>query len=139
RLTTDRDLRPPEGMTVGANAEKDDARRSVAPELGSQAPAPGDEFDRRQLVRRRGRAADEVGDAVAAFQQQPLLRGVQQSRREPGGVKRRPEAIARTGEMVPGGGRVKPGIDPQNSTRKRAPRTSRRPLPAALASSAEVG
>jgi len=126
-------------MTVGAHTEKHDARRAVAPDLGSQAPAPGDEFDRRQLVRRRGRAVDEVGDAVAAFQQQPLLRRMQQSRREPGGVKRRPEAIAGTGEVVPGGGRVKPGIDPAEQPRKRAARTSRRPLPAALASSAEVG
>jgi len=116
-------------MTVGAHTEKHDARRAVAPDLGSQAPAPGDEFDRRQLVRRRGRAVDEVGDAVAAFQQQPLLRRMQQSRREPGGVKRGPEAIAGTGEMVPGGRRVKPGIDPA----EQHPQARSEDIPQALA------
>ena len=36
---------------------------------------------------------------------------MEQPRREAGGVQREPEAVARPGEMVAGGGGVKAGVD----------------------------
>ena len=101
----------PEGVAIGADAEKGDALRPIAPDLGDEAAPAGDEFGRRELVGARRGAIDEVGDAVAIAQEQPLFGGVELARREAGGVQRRPEAVSRAREVMSGGAGVEARID----------------------------
>ena len=57
------------------------------------------------------RAADEIGDSVAIFQQPIPLPWREQSVGESAGEERGPEAIARPAEMMADGGGVEAGID----------------------------
>src|SRR4249920_4143492 len=98
-------------MAIGADAEERDRPRAVAPDLGGQALAPGDEFPRFELIRGCGGAVDQVDDAVARFQQLELLGWMQLPRREPGAVQRRPEPVARAREVMAGGARIQSRID----------------------------
>ena len=59
----------------------------------------------------RGRAVDEVGDAEAGLEHGVAVPGRQESIGEARGVERRPEAVARPGEMAPGGARVAARVD----------------------------
>src|SRR6185503_18846910 len=85
--------------------------RAIPAHLGRETPAPGDELLRRELIGARGGALDQIGDAVARAQQLALLRRVQLSRREPGGVQRGPETVSRTREVMPGGAGIEARVD----------------------------
>src|SRR5439155_24301458 len=65
------------GVAVRAHAEERNDLRPVAPHLCREAFAAGDKFFGRELVRCRGAAVDEVGDAVAALEELVLLRWMQ--------------------------------------------------------------
>ena len=99
-------------MAVSADAEKRNGPGPGAPYLRGEARAPGDELGRSKLGRRSGRPAHEVGNAVSAFQQQPLLVGAQQALRESGALQCGPETVAGTGEVMSGCGGVEAGIYP---------------------------
>jgi hypothetical protein len=83
----------------------------VALYFGGQSASPGDEFFRRELVRGRGSAVDEICDAVAVAQQLALLRRMQLPRSESAAVQRRPETVSRSCEVMPGRGGVETGVD----------------------------
>ena len=83
----------------------------MTPHFGCQPVSSLHEFPGRELVGRGGAAVDEVGDAETAVQQLLLLRRVKLSRGKSGEMQRRPETVARTREVMTGGGGVKPRVD----------------------------
>src|SRR5881394_2630628 len=87
-------------MPVSAHAEKGDDARTVASRLGGKAAPARDELRRRELVRARRGARDEIGEPAALAQQDILLPWPQPAWRESGRVQRRPEAVARASEMI---------------------------------------
>src|SRR6185295_7947942 len=99
------------GVAVGADAEKGEGLRAVAPHLCREAFAAGDKFQRLELVCGRGAAVHQVGDPVAAGEQLGLLGGVKLPVGEAGKMQRRPEAVARTGEVMAGRGRIQARVD----------------------------
>jgi len=100
-----------ESRTVSAEPDKSDCARPVAAHFGGQPAAAGDQLVRRQLVRGRGAAVHQIGQAVAELEQAAVLRRIEASRREAGVVQRGPEAIARTGEVKAGRGGIQAGVD----------------------------
>src|SRR4029077_2386054 len=60
-----------ESVAVGAHAEKGESLRAVAADLVRQTLEARDKLLGVELVGSRGRAVDEVGDAITAFQQIP--------------------------------------------------------------------
>jgi len=98
-------------MAEGADAQKGDDARPVAAHLGGEPAASGSELGGGDFFGSGGGAIHEVGDAVALAQQLCLLRRMKQFRREARLVQRRPEPVARPGEVVPGPRRVQPGVD----------------------------
>src|SRR5256885_15247229 len=97
RLATKCRLRPSEGVPIGAQAEEGNGRRAVALHLGREAFRPGDEFGRRQLVRRGSCAVHQVRQPEAMLQGERLLGRMKLARRKAGAVQSRPEAVAWTG------------------------------------------
>jgi len=81
-------------LAVRTHAEKGDGFRAVAPQLGRDAFASGDELGGVELLGRGGAAVDEVGDTVAALEQLVLLGRVELSAGKTRQVQRRPEAVA---------------------------------------------
>src|SRR6185503_3643112 len=72
-LTSDLRLFDRKSLAVRTHAEKGDGFRAVAPQLGRDAFASGDELGGVELLGRGGAAVDEVGDTVAALEQLVLL------------------------------------------------------------------
>jgi hypothetical protein len=110
-LRADRSLLALEGMAISPDAKKSDYPWPVAPDFARQAPSPADEFLRRELVRRRRAAVDEVGDAVAAFQQFGLLRRGEFPLGKTCQMQGGPEAVAGPREVMAGGCGVKARVD----------------------------
>ena len=65
----------------------------------------------RNLIGGGGSPVHEVGDAIAAAEQLALLRGMQEPCGETRSMQRRPETVARTGEVMPGKRGVQTRID----------------------------
>ena len=101
-----------EGDAVGGDARHGEPARSQQCDLLLQQPPAFAVLLRRQLVGPRGRTRDDVGDAGAVREQFFLLGGLEQPGRETGGVQDRPEPVSRPGEVMTGGRRQQPGIDP---------------------------
>lgn len=98
-------------MAVRSDAEEGDDPGPEAPQLRGKALAAGYEFRGRELLGGCGGAVHQVAHAIALLEELVLLRRVEQAAGEPGGMQRRPEAIARAREVMAGGGRVQPGVD----------------------------
>jgi hypothetical protein len=111
RLKPEACTRPVEGEAVRADADHRYASGPKARHLPRKRLAPGPELVSGELGGRDGRAGDQVGDSDTLAQQEPLLPGLEQPAGEAGGVERRPEAVARSGEVVAGGRGVEPGVD----------------------------
>ena len=111
RLFADADASVAECILIRTNAEDSDDARAIPADLRCQAVGTGAQFLFHEL-RGVGRGAvDEIGDAVAVFQQLALFVRRKQSRREAGFVQRGPEAIAGAGEMVAHRARIKSRVD----------------------------
>jgi hypothetical protein len=100
-----------ESVAVGSNAEEGDDARAIAPDLGRETLASGEELGGCDLLGAGRRPVDEIGDAVAVAQQLALLGWMQQARAEAGAMQRRPETVARTGEVMPGKRGIQARID----------------------------
>ena len=111
RLPAERRPRASEGDAVGADADDGDGARPVAADLALEPRPAGADFVGGELVRGRGRAGDEVGDADAAGEQLGTLARMQLDRREAGGGERRPEAVAGAGEVPARRRRVEARVD----------------------------
>jgi hypothetical protein len=84
----------------------------MPPDQRLQRRRPCRELGRRELRRRPRRPIDEVRDPQAEGRQQAVLAGGQPARREARPVQRRPEAVARPGEVVAALGREQRRVDP---------------------------
>src|SRR4029453_16308406 len=73
RLASDRGVLQGEGVAVGTPPEEREHLRAIAPDLGGEALAAGDELLRRELVGGRRAAVDEVRDPVTCTQELVLL------------------------------------------------------------------
>lgn len=98
-------------VAVGANAEEGDDPGAIAPDLGRETLASCGELGRGDFFGHGGRAVDEIGDAVAVAQQFALLGRMQQAGAEARAVQRRPEAVARAGEVMASESRIETWID----------------------------
>jgi len=110
-LETERRLGATESRAVSPESGKSDGARPVAAHFGGQPAAAGDQLVRRQLVRGGRGAVHQICQTVAELEQAAVLRRIEAPRREAGGMQRRPEAVARTGEVKPGRGGIQAGVD----------------------------
>jgi hypothetical protein len=112
RLPAQHRLRPVEGDPPGGDAEDgDDPRPPGGDQLG-QGGGAGAQLLGVELGGGAGRAVDEVGDAEAVAEQLGVLVRGEPARGEPGEVQRRPEPVARPGEVVPARGGDQTRVDP---------------------------
>ena len=111
RLPAEHGMRPIECDAVGADADYGDDPRPIAPDFAFERPPAGSQFVVVELGGACGGAGDEVGDPAAACQQLELIRRREPPRREAGGMERRPESVAGTGEMLPLRGRHQARVD----------------------------
>jgi hypothetical protein len=86
--------------------------RHVAFDFPFQPSPPSPQFIGCELSGCGSRSAHQVRDPEAILQQHALLPRAHQPRSKSGPMQGRPEAIAGSGEMMPGGPGIKSGVDP---------------------------
>ena len=109
-LTTQHRIRR-EGLSVRSDAEKCDADWAVTGELSPQSSRAGHELGRRDLVGPRGCTLVDVGQADPVLDERTILARRELPRSETGSVKRGPEPVAGSGEVMPDRSGVKTRID----------------------------
>ncbi len=121
------------GERVSADAEEGDDFGPVTAQLGRKPAAAAKQFGSSQLVGRRRRPIDEVGDAITRLEKTPLLEGRELPPGKAGGVQRRPEAVPRAREVVAGGGGIQARVDADKQNRE----PGRNDVPQSLAAARE--
>src|SRR5215471_9882885 len=111
RLRTGESPRVPERRSIGADPEHGQHLRTVTDEQLTQSVAAAAQLLRAQLVGPCGGTRRQVGAAEPVARQQSVLVRREQPIGEARAVQRRPEAVARTREVVANSGRVEAGID----------------------------
>ena len=123
------DASPPAGPSSPSGARTRSGRRSrprtatrrgwISATSRSSSRAPARSSSRLSSAGVAGRARGDVGDADAvAPAASPSSSGAQQARREPGGVQRGVEAVARAREVVADLGRAQPRVDARRRGRR---------------------
>lgn len=110
-----------EGEPVSAKPHHSEKCRLKAKNLAPENLRALKQLAPGELISRCSRPRGYVGDTQPKLEQLNVLRWVEQRRSEARRIERRPEAIARSGEVVPGRGAVQPGIDPAEQDAKARP------------------
>ena len=102
---------PTERRSIGADPEHGDCPWPIPTRFSLESSPPRPQFLLSKLYRACRRSGDQVRDSEPVLQQASLFPGADEPIGEARCLKCGPEPIARSGEVMSGGGRVEPGID----------------------------
>lgn len=110
-LPADLGARLGERGAVRGHADHRQPARAQPAHLRAERPAARDQLACAEFLGPRGGPRHDVGDAKPELEQLPLLARMQPLASEARLMQRRPEPVARAGEVVAGGGRVQARVD----------------------------
>ena len=111
RLRADRGPRLIESETIRSDSHNRYRSRAITADLPCQSLPPSPKLIGVEFGRARRRPGNQIGDTDPIVEQESLLPGAHQPVGKACQVKRRPESIARAGEVMPGCGGIESGID----------------------------